>query len=130
MSYDLKIYYIAEDEIYTIFDNDNLLFTKTICYNLLNAPRYKESFFSKKTKSISLYVSGGYFKIVMYDENGNKFDYHVTYEGFVYNDTDGKTYEYNFCHDLYKYITYSFMLNEYIPEEKKNYMMRALELRE
>ncbi len=64
------------------------------------------------------------------DENGNRFDYHVTYEDFVYNDTDGKTYEYNFCHDLYKYITYSFMLNEYIPEEKKNYMMRAFELRE
>ena len=130
MSYDLKVYYIAEDETYTIYNNDNLLFTKNICNNLLNAPRFKDSIFRKKTKNTSIYVPGGYFKIVMFDDNGKRFDYHVIYEDFVYNDTDGMTYKYNFCYELYKYITYSFILNEYIPEEKKNYMMRALELRE
>ena len=130
MPYNLKIYFIAENESYIIYDNDNSLFTETICNNLLNAPRFKNSIFDKKVKNNSSYVPGGYFKILLYDENGRRFDYHVVYEDFVYNDTDGKAYKFSFCHELYKYITCSYILNEFIPVERKNYMMRALELKD
>ncbi len=121
--YDLKIYYmcVGEDKI-KIYDNESEFYNKKFISNIQNAPLYWWPSGFKKNEVLG----EGYYLIQIFDENQNEYLYEASFEHFIYDDKTGKAYYYDFVYDLYKYFSYNYLTENYVPKERLDYVKSIL----
>lgn len=113
---DIKVYLVTNSEMLLVYDNDSEFYNQLFIEGFEKAPKYKSA--KKKAKSKDLLLEG-YYIIKYTNEQKDVFEYKVLFDDFFYDLNTGNAYEYSFSRDFHQYLSYKYILKEFISEEKQ-----------